>query len=108
MADLLKAVTEFLGVFQTEGARLIAAFLIFVSVALIYVVRGYRQGRPTSPAVAAAIASTPPVCAAPEIGPALEKLSQRVDGIAHDLEELRHDQERNGQMLIRIEDRTRR
>lgn len=64
---------------------------------------GVRKGKPTSAAVAAAVA---PDCRGENLIPVLENIITSQKQIAEDLDELKTIVERQRDMLVKIEDRT--
>jgi len=90
-----------------QKLTLLGTALGFVGGAAWIAFKGMVKGRPTSTAVAAAIANAPPVCGARDLGPVFERVRADVAEVRDDVQEVRKDIEHIRDLMIRIEDRTR-
>lgn len=92
---------EYLGISEQDLMILASAVGTFVA-AVILSVRGAKKGRPTTAAAAAAIEAAARSCKArDDLGPALA-------AIAESLSDIEKAQLHNYELLVRLEDRTRR
>ena len=92
---------EYLGISEQDFIVAVSAVGAFVG-GIILSIRGAKKGRPTTAAAAAAVEAAARSCRArDDLGPALASIAESLNGIEQA-------QRHNYELLVRLEDRTRR